>query len=240
MSTPSPLLELLRGHPVIPVVTIDDPEIAPHLADALLSGGIGIVEVTLRSEAGLAAIRRLKHSHPAMVVAAGTTLSAQQMSSVAEAGADFAVSPGTTPVLLKAAVSMPFPYLPGVATASEAMLAAEAGFDVLKFFPAQWAGGVAMLKGFADPLPHLNFCPTGGVSDTNLADYLALPNVVCAGGTWIATRQGLREADWEGISVRAASALAMAHRATRVSARASRLSERPPVRRQGVMKSSKP
>lgn len=240
MSMPLPLLELLKGHPVIPVVTIDDPEIAPHLAEALLSGGIGIVEVTLRSEAGLTAIRRLKHSHPSIVVAAGTVLTVQQMSSVADAGADLAVSPGTTPMLLKAAASMQIPYLPGVATASEAMLAAEAGFDVLKFFPAQLAGGVAILKGFADPLPHISFCPTGGVSDANLADYLSLPNVVCAGGTWIATRQALREADWEGISVRAASALAMARRATRASARTSRLSERPPARRQGVIKSSKP
>jgi 2-dehydro-3-deoxyphosphogluconate aldolase/(4S)-4-hydroxy-2-oxoglutarate aldolase len=213
MSTPSPLLDLLIGHPVIPVVTLDDPETAPRLADALLAGGIGIVEVTLRSEAGLAAIRRLKHSHPSMIVAAGTVLTLRQISHAAEAGADFAVSPGATPALLQAAASMPFPYLPGVATASEAMLAAEARFDVLKFFPAQAAGGVAMLKGFADPLPHLRFCPTGGVSDANLAEYLALANVVCAGGSWIATRQALSEGDWDGISVRAANALAVARSA---------------------------
>jgi 2-dehydro-3-deoxyphosphogluconate aldolase/(4S)-4-hydroxy-2-oxoglutarate aldolase len=213
MSTPSPLLQLLGIHPVIPVVTIEDPETAPHLADALLSGGIGIVEVTLRSETGLAAIRRLKHSHPSMIVAAGTVLTLRQISDAAEAGADFAVSPGTTPALMQAAATISFKYLPGVATASEAMLAAAAGFDVLKFFPAQAAGGVAMLKGFADPLPHLNFCPTGGVSDANLAEYLALSNVVCAGGTWIATRQALREGDWKGISARAAGTLAIARRA---------------------------
>jgi 2-dehydro-3-deoxyphosphogluconate aldolase / (4S)-4-hydroxy-2-oxoglutarate aldolase len=210
MSTPSPLLELLRRHPVIPVVTIDDPGIAPQLADALLAGGIGIVEVTLRSEAGLAAIRRLKHSHPALIVAAGTILSARQMSDAADAGADFAVSPGTTPALLQAAVSMQLPYLPGVATASEAMLAAEAGLDVLKFFPAQASGGVGLLKGLAEPLPHLHFCPTGGVSAANLGDWLALANVVCAGGSWIATRQALRDADWDGITARAAGALATA------------------------------
>jgi 2-dehydro-3-deoxyphosphogluconate aldolase / (4S)-4-hydroxy-2-oxoglutarate aldolase len=204
----SPLLERLQHHPVIPVVTIDEPEIAPRLADALASGGIGIVEVTLRSDAGLAAIRRLKQSHPAMIVAAGTVLSARQMSEAAAAGADFAVSPGTTPALLKAAVSMQFPYLPGVATASEAMAAAEAGLDVMKFFPAQAAGGVALLKGLAEPLPHLKFCPTGGVSAANLAEWLSLANVVCAGGTWIATRQALRHADWHGITARAASALA--------------------------------
>ena len=213
MSTPSPLLELLGGHPIIPIVTLDDPEIAPRLADALLAGGIGIVEVTLRSEAGLAAIRRLKHSHPSMIVAAGTVLTLRQISDAAEAGADFAVSPGTTPALLQAAASMPFPYLPGVATASEAMLAAEAKFDVLKFFPAQAAGGVAMLKGFADPLPHLRFCPTGGVSDANLAEYLALSNVICAGGSWIVTRQALSERDWDGISARAAHALTVARSA---------------------------
>jgi 2-dehydro-3-deoxyphosphogluconate aldolase / (4S)-4-hydroxy-2-oxoglutarate aldolase len=126
-----------------------------------------------------------------MVVAAGTVLSARQMADAAEAGADFAVSPGATPALFEAALSMQFPYLPGVATATEAMAAAEAGFDVLKFFPAQAAGGIAMLKGLADPLPHLRFCPTGGVSLANLADWLGLPNVVCAGGTWIATRQAL-------------------------------------------------
>lgn len=204
------LLERLKRHPVIPVVTIDDPEVAPELADALLAGGIGIVEVTLRSEAGLAAIRRLKRTHPSVVVAAGTVLSARQMGDAADAGADLAVSPGATPALFEAAVSMQMPYLPGVATATEAMTAAEAGFDVLKFFPAQAAGGVAMLKGLADPLPHLSFCPTGGVSVANLADWLGLPNVVCAGGTWIATRQALGEADWDGITSRAAAALAVA------------------------------
>jgi 2-dehydro-3-deoxyphosphogluconate aldolase / (4S)-4-hydroxy-2-oxoglutarate aldolase len=204
------LLDRLRNHPVIPVVTIDDPAIAPRLADALLAGGIGIVEVTLRSEAGLAAIRRLKQSHPALVVAAGTVLSARQMADAAEAGADFAVSPGATPALFEAALSMEFPYLPGVATATEAMRAAEAGFDVLKFFPAQAAGGVPMLKGLADPLPQLGFCPTGGVSLANLADWLRLPNVICAGGTWIATRQALNESDWHGITTRAAAALAVA------------------------------
>ena len=215
MNEPS-LLGVLIGQPIIPVVTIDDPDIAPQLADALLSGGIGIVEVTLRSEAGLAAIRRLKRRHPSMLVAAGTVLSARQMGLAAEAGADFAVSPGTTPALLEAAASLGFPYLPGVATASEAMLAAEAGFEVLKFFPAQAAGGVALLKGLAEPLPHLSFCPTGGVSQDNLADYLRLPNVVCVGGTWIATRQALREADWDGISARAASAVAEARIALRL------------------------
>ena len=204
------LLERLKRHPVIPVVTIDDPAIAPRLADALLAGGIGIAEVTLRSDAGLAAIRRLKQSHPAMVVAAGTVLSARQMADAAEAGADFAVSPGATRALFEAAKSMQFPYLPGVATATEAMRAAEAGFDVLKFFPAQAAGGIAMLKGLADPLPRLRFCPTGGVSPANLADWLGAPNVVCAGGTWIATRQALRDADWDGITRRAAAALAVA------------------------------
>lgn len=202
------LLERLKQHPVIPVITIDDPAIAPRLADALLAGGIGIVEVTLRSDAGLAAIRRLKQSHPAMVVAAGTVLSARQMADAAEAGADFAVSPGATRALFEAALSMQFPYLPGVATASEAMGAADAGFEVLKFFPAQAAGGIALLKGLADPLPHLRFCPTGGVSAANLADWLGLPNVVCAGGTWIATRDALGDADWDGITSRAAAALA--------------------------------
>jgi len=213
MSPPSPLLGLLGGQPIIPVVTIDDPDTAPRLADALLAGGIGILEVTLRSEAGLAAIRRLKHSHPSMVVAAGTVLSARQMASAAEAGADFAVSPGTTPALVEAAATMRFPYLPGVATASEAMRAAEAGFEVLKLFPAEAAGGIALIKGLAEPLPNLGFCPTGGVGQHNLAEYLALANVVCAGGTWIATRQALREADWSGISSRAAMAAAAARTA---------------------------
>ena len=206
------LLERLQHHPIIPVVTIDDPAIAPRLADALLAGGIGIVEVTLRSEAGLTAIRRLKESHPAMMVAAGTVLGARQMADAAEAGADFAVSPGATPALFEAATSMRMPYLPGVATASEAMKAAEVGFDVLKFFPAQAAGGIGLLKGLADPLPQLHFCPTGGVSLANLADWLRAPNVVCAGGTWIATRQALGQADWDGITTRAAAAIAMAQK----------------------------
>ena len=210
MSAPSPLLSLLRRHPVIPVVTIEAAEMAPRLAEALLAGGIGIVEVTLRSDAGLAAVRHLKQSHASLVVAAGTVLSVQQLESAARAGADFAVSPGTTAALLTAAQTMAHPYLPGVATAGEAMVAAEAKFDVLKFFPAQAAGGIAMLKAWAEPLPHLSFCPTGGVSAANLADYLALGNVVCAGGSWIATRQALKDGDWAGISARAAAALATA------------------------------
>jgi 2-dehydro-3-deoxyphosphogluconate aldolase/(4S)-4-hydroxy-2-oxoglutarate aldolase len=132
------------------------------------------------------------------------------MADAAEANADFAVSPGATPALFEAARSMQMPYLPGVATASEAMQASEAGFDVLKFFPAQAAGGIPMLKGLAEPLARLRFCPTGGVSPANLADWLGLPNVVCAGGTWIAPRQALRDADWAGITTRAAAALAVA------------------------------
>lgn len=206
------LRPLLGRHRVIPIVTLEDPEMAPRLADALLAGGIGIVEITLRSQAGLAAIRRMKQSHPAMVVAAGTVLAARQMAEARDAGADFSVSPGATPALIEAAVSHGIAYLPGTATASEAMRAAESGFDVLKFFPAQAAGGTALLAGLAEPLPQLRFCPTGGVSAANLADYLALANVIAAGGTWIATRQALREADWDGIAERAAGALATARK----------------------------
>lgn len=213
------LRSILAAHPVVPVVTLDDPEDASRLADALIAGGIGIVEITLRSEAGLVAIRNVKASHPGMIVSAGTVLDPDRMAQVVEAGADFVVSPGATPGLLDAAARRGTAYMPGVATASEAMVAAEAGFRVLKFFPAAAAGGPAFLKGIAGPLPHLAFCPTGGVSAANAADYLALSNVLSVGGSWIADRKAIAEGDWKGISARAAAAVMCSAPATTLSAR---------------------
>jgi 2-dehydro-3-deoxyphosphogluconate aldolase/(4S)-4-hydroxy-2-oxoglutarate aldolase len=205
----APLARLLSGHRIVPVVTLEQAELAPRLGEALLAGGLGIVEVTLRSAAGLAALRALKAAHPQMTVAAGTVLRPEQMRAAAEAGADFAVSPGGTPALIEAAAAIGLPYMPGVATASEAMAAQEAGQRVLKFFPAAPAGGSALLKSLAEPLSELRFCPTGGVRPETLNDYLALPNVICVGGTWIAPKAALAEGDWAGIAARAAEAMAL-------------------------------
>jgi len=206
------LSEIISGHPIVPVLTIDDAWHAVPLAVALQKGGIDIIEVTLRTDAAIRAIRRIRQELPDVLVGAGTILHPDDFARVMEAGAHFAVSPGTTPVLFDAAAKSRIPFLPGIATPSEAMRAMQAGYDILKFFPAVAAGGIPMLKSMAGPLPDLKFCPTGGVSPENLNDFLALDNVICVGGTWIAPTQMVRDADWATIEARARHAMELCER----------------------------
>jgi 2-dehydro-3-deoxyphosphogluconate aldolase / (4S)-4-hydroxy-2-oxoglutarate aldolase len=191
---------LTRG-PVIPVLVIDRVDDAVPLARALLAGGVQVLEVTLRTPAALDVIRTLVREVPEALVAAGTVTTPEQWEAVAHAGAHLAVSPGLTPRLLSALHSgAPTPLLPGVATASELMTAMDAGLNRFKFFPAQQAGGVGMLKAFHGPFADAVFCPTGGITVETAASYLALPNVACVGGSWLAPASAVRTGDWARIT----------------------------------------
>ncbi len=199
-----------RHAAVVPVVTIEDASAAVPLAQALLNGGIGVIEVTLRTPAAVEAIRRVAAELPAMMVGAGTVLTEAQLKEALGAGAQFIVSPGLTPMLAEAGLAAPVPLLAGVATASEAMLAAERGLRFLKFFPAEAIGGAAALKSLAAPLQHIRFCPTGGIDAVKARAYLALPNVVCIGGSWMAAPETVRAGNWTEITRLAREAAALA------------------------------
>jgi 2-dehydro-3-deoxyphosphogluconate aldolase/(4S)-4-hydroxy-2-oxoglutarate aldolase len=194
------LTAILTAAPVVPVLTIEDRTAAIPLARALVAGGLRAIEVTLRTEAGLECIRAIAAEVEGCNVGAGTVLEPAQVKEAVGAGATFLVSPGASPKLIAAARDASIPFLPGVATAGEAMSLAEHGFTTLKFFPAEPAGGTAYLKALAAPLPALRFCPTGGVSAGNAADYLALPNVVCVGGSWVAPADALAQGNWTRIT----------------------------------------
>ena len=200
---------LLGRTPVVPVLTIEDAAQAVPLARALVSGGLAVLEVTLRTAAALAAIKAIADAVPDAVVGAGTVISAADIGKAVAAGARFLVSPGTSAALVDAFAAAPVAALPGCATVSEAMALAERGFEVLKFFPAEPSGGLAWLKAVAEPLPRIRFCPTGGVSITNAAAYLALPNVVAVGGSWVAPRSMIGAGKFDRIAelAREASAL---------------------------------
>ena len=203
------LLSFLNTAPVVPVLTIEDRAIAVPLAKALVAGGLTALEVTLRTAAGPDCIRAIAAEVEGANVGAGTVLDRRQLEEAVAAGAKFLVSPGATPGLMAAARDCPLPFLPGVATAGEAMTLAEAGFTILKFFPAEPAGGVAYLKALGAPLPDIRFCPTGGIGAKNAADYLALANVICVGGSWVAPADALAAGDWARVTSlsRAAAAL---------------------------------
>lgn len=194
------LLAILKRAPVIPVLTVHGPDDAVPLAQALVDGGLPVLEVTLRTEGALKAIEAIAHAVPDAIVGAGTVLSASQVEEARSAGSRFLVSPGSTLKLADAATHAGIPLLPGVATASEAMAMAELGYHVLKFFPAEPAGGVAYLKSLSAPLPHLMFCPTGGIDETKAKSYLALPNVVCVGGSWITPADAVKAVEWKRIT----------------------------------------
>lgn len=203
-------LSLLQQSPVMPVIVIKELDSAVDLARALVAGGIRSLEVTLRSDAALEAIRAIGVEVPDAIVGAGTVRNAAQLEAALKAGARFVISPGLTPDLAAAARGLPVPFLPGVATPAEAMWAADCGFTVQKLFPAEAVGGRALLKALAGPLPDLKYCPTGGISLANAADYLALPNVLCVGGSWLTPEAAVAARDWAAITelARAASALA--------------------------------
>lgn len=200
------LLALLDGQPVIPVLKIDDAKSAVPLARALAKGGLKAIEITMRTPAALEAIRRAAGEVPEAVVGAGTILNAAQFEEAAKAGSRFIVSPGASRQVIEAARASPVPLLPGAITPSEMMTALEEGLDFLKFFPAEQAGGAAFLKSLASPFAGLRFCPTGGVSAKNAADYLSLPNVACVGGSWVAPDDAVKAGDWARIEALARDA----------------------------------
>lgn len=191
--------EVMGSSPVMPVIVIEQLEHAVPLARALVAGGVRVLEVTLRTKVALAAIRAIVDAVPEAIVGAGTLLDERDLQAAGEAGARFGVSPGATPALLRAARDGGWTFLPGVMTPSEAMTALAAGFDALKFFPAVAAGGVEMLKAIAGPLPQLRFCPTGGISPATAPDFLALGNVACIGGSWLAPKALVAAGDWTAI-----------------------------------------
>jgi 2-dehydro-3-deoxyphosphogluconate aldolase/(4S)-4-hydroxy-2-oxoglutarate aldolase len=197
--TPS-AVDLLRAGPVIPVIVIDDAALAVDLAAALVAGGIRVLEVTLRTPAALQAIRCIRDQVPAAWVGAGTVLTPDDWQRAQDAGAQFGISPGSTPALLTAVQHSALPFIPGVATASEAMAALDAGFTALKLFPAEAVGGRALLHALHGPLPQLLFCPTGGIHPGNATEYLALPNVACVGGSWLVPAPALATRDWEAVT----------------------------------------
>ncbi|MCF3642246.1 2-dehydro-3-deoxy-phosphogluconate aldolase [Rhizobium sp. TRM95111] len=200
------LLSVLKLQPVVPVLIVDDARSAVPLARALVAGGLKAIEITLRTPAALEAIRAVAEEVEGAVAGAGTILNPAQFDEAVKAGSQFIVSPGTTPALLSAARASSVPLLPGAATASEVMTLREEGFEVLKFFPAEQAGGAAYLKSLSSPLAGTLFCPTGGISLKNAMDYLSLPNVVCVGGSWVAPKELVAKGDWDGITRLAAEA----------------------------------
>lgn len=201
-------MELCQLAPVIPVLVIEDAAHARPLAEALVGGGLPVLEVTLRTPAALDAIREMAQV-PGGIVGAGTLLTPADVDAAVAAGALFGVSPGATDRLLGACESAALPILPGAATATEAMRLLERGYRVQKFFPAEAAGGAKLLKALAAPLPQVRFCPTGGISLANAPSYLSLPNTVCVGGSWVAPKELMERGDWDAITALAAQAAAL-------------------------------
>jgi 2-dehydro-3-deoxyphosphogluconate aldolase / (4S)-4-hydroxy-2-oxoglutarate aldolase len=201
--------ELLKVAPVIPVLTINRIEHALPLAQALVAGGLRVLEVTLRTPAGLAAIEAMSRSVAGAIVGVGTLTRADEFAAAGRAGAQFGVSPGLTPELIAAARGVAYPLLPGVMTPSDLIAARAAGFTACKLFPAQQAGGIGMLKAMAGPFPDVVFCPTGGITRATAPDFLQLPNVACVGGSWIATAELMNAGKWNEIEALARDAASL-------------------------------
>ncbi len=209
MNSPQVLLNILRRAPVIPVLTIARLEHAVPLGRALARGGLPVLEVTLRTPCALAAIEILRTELPEAIVGAGTLLTPADFTAAEAVGAQFGVTPGLTPELIAVAATVRFPLLPGVMTPSELIAARAAGFRACKLFPAQQAGGIAMLRALGGPFPDHVFCPTGGVTLDNAVQFLALPNVACVGGSWFAPTAALESQDWARIEQLAREAAAL-------------------------------
>lgn len=201
---------VLGVSPVIPVVTIDDPQDAVPLARALVDGGVKIIELTLRTPSALTSLKLIAEEVPEILVGAGTILTPQQADGAVAAGAQFLVSPGVTPALLTAMLSTGVPVLPGVATVGEVLAVLEQGLDTMKFFPAGPAGGPKYLAAIGAPVPQVRFCPTGGISLATAPDYLKLPNVACVGGSWLTPADAVAAKDWARITTLASGAAALA------------------------------
>ncbi|MFZ1954196.1 MAG: bifunctional 4-hydroxy-2-oxoglutarate aldolase/2-dehydro-3-deoxy-phosphogluconate aldolase [Desulfobacterales bacterium] len=191
--------EVMRQGPVIPVMVIHKLEQAAPLARALMAGGLRVLEITLRTPVAMEAIRAISREVAGAIVGAGTVTRGEELAAVADAGAVFAISPGLTAELLEAANQGPIPLIPGIATVSELMTGMALGYNHFKFFPAEAAGGVKMLRAIAGPFPQVTFCPTGGITSANYREYLALKNVVCIGGSWVAPQEAIGRGDWERI-----------------------------------------
>jgi len=214
MSTPMELHaqridQLFARAPVVPVLSIEHIEDALPLARALVAGGLAVLEITLRTEAAIGAIRTIREQVADASVGAGTVLSVRDLSAVEAAGAGFAISPGATDALYAAAANARVPLLPGIATASELMRGLELGYQRFKFFPAEASGGIAALKSFAGPFAQAKFCPTGGIDAAKAPAYLALPNVMTVGGSWMVPADALAAGDWERIERLAREAAAL-------------------------------
>ncbi|WP_018151113.1 bifunctional 4-hydroxy-2-oxoglutarate aldolase/2-dehydro-3-deoxy-phosphogluconate aldolase [Leeia oryzae] len=201
--------QIIAATTVMPVIVIDDLDTAIPLANALVAGGIRTLEVTLRTPKALEAIKIIKAEVPGAILGAGTITKASQLDAVIAAGASFGVSPGSTPAFLDAIKASGLPFLPGVMTPSEAMVARDAGFEVLKLFPAVPAGGVKLLDAIRGPLPEIKFCPTGGITPQTAPDFLKLPNVVCIGGSWLTPKDAIARQDWAEITRLAQEASAL-------------------------------
>ena len=201
------LASLFKQAVVIPVLTVEKVEHAVPLAKALVAGGVRTLEVTLRTDAAVAAAKAIIAEVPDAIVGIGTILNADDLGRARALGARFGISPGATPELLKAAAASDLPFAPGIATASELMQALAAGFDVVKFFPAEQAGGIKALRALAGPFPHIRVCPTGGIGEANAATWLAESNVLCVGGSWLCPPADIRAGNWAGITAMCVSAM---------------------------------
>ena len=210
MSKTETLRATLRRAPVIPVIVVHDLAHAVPLARALCEGGLTVLEVTLRTPVALEVISAMRRAVPDAVVGVGTLTRPEHFRQASDAGAQFGVSPGLTPALAAAADAVPWPWLPGVMTPGELLQAGELGFTTLKLFPAQQAGGVGMLKAMGSVFADAAFCPTGGVSRENAGEFLALPNVLCVGGSWVAPPAMMKSGDWAGIRALALDAAKLA------------------------------
>jgi 2-dehydro-3-deoxyphosphogluconate aldolase / (4S)-4-hydroxy-2-oxoglutarate aldolase len=209
MVMPFSLAELTQLSPVIPVVAFKELRHAVPAAKALLAGGLRIIEVTLRTDVSLSCLEAIAREAPEMVVGAGTVRQASEVARVKAAGARFVVSPGFSSAVNEACKAQDLPLLPGVSTATEAMAAHDAGHTFLKLFPAEAVGGVKLLKALHGPFPDLRFCPTGGITAQNASDYLALPNVVCVGGSWLVSDAALAAENYAAITQAAREACAL-------------------------------
>ena len=201
------IAELIRQATVIPVLTIERIADAVPLARALVAGGVRTLEVTLRTAVAVDAAKAIISEVPDAVVGIGTILNGDDLARAAALGAKFGISPGGTPDLLKAAAESDLPFAPGIATASEVMQALAHGFDIVKFFPAEQSGGIKALRALAGPFPQIRVCPTGGIGEANAAAWLAEPNVLAVGGSWLCPPADIRAGNWSGISAMCARAM---------------------------------
>lgn len=202
--------EIMTSSPIVPVMVINNVEHAVPLAKALVKGGITVLEITLRTEAALESIRRIKAEVPEAIVGAGTIFNIETLNAAIDAGAEFIVSPGTTDKMIDAAIATGVPLLPGVANPSDAMRLLEKGITEMKFFPAEAAGGIPMLKSIGAPIPQITFCPTGGISQKNVKAYYDLPNVATVGGSWMCAANLVDAENWDEITRLSEEAVALA------------------------------